>query len=62
MSPEGRLQCTLQAEVETVQSWRSGMVGGEGHSPVGAPEILSSLVWTLASRQGHIGCHLQNTV
>ena len=27
-----------------------------------APEVLSSLVWTLASRQGHISYHLQNTV
>ena len=59
---EASLRCMPQAEVETVQSWQSGMVGGEGLSPVAAPEILSSLVGTLAGRQGCIGCHVQNTV
>ena len=52
----------LALDVNTVKSWQFGMVGGEGHSTVGTPEILPSLVRILAGCQGHIGCHLQNTV
>ena len=53
---------TRRTSTKTIQSWWSGMVGGDGHSPVGAREVLSSLFRTLADRQGDIRCHLQNIV